>query len=142
MKDRLASANERLARVLRGPEAIESQLLYRVARPLLTITGFRASVEAKALAPDPALLRLLAGGDPATPQDLQLLQAHVQAVLAKVGPATVALDGATGVIIKDHLVLTAGHVTRTNCGLLSWRWMGSRGSVYSRSTCADAVLGS
>lgn len=70
-------------------------------------------VETRTTAPDPALARMLAGGEPETPKDLELLQAHVQSVLAKVGPATVALDGATGVIVAGRLVLTAGHVTRT-----------------------------
>jgi serine protease Do len=78
-----------------------------------TLCAQGASTEATAQATDPALDRMLKGGDPATPHDLEVLQAHVQSVLRRVGPATVALEGATGVIVKGNLVLTAGHVTRT-----------------------------
>lgn len=60
-----------------------------------------------------ALARLLAGGDAETPHDLLLLQEHVQQLLAKVLPSVVSVPGASGVIVADNLVLTAGHVVRT-----------------------------
>ncbi len=49
MKERLASLGDRLRRIERGPDAIEKQLLFRVARPLFTLAGWRAEVEATAL---------------------------------------------------------------------------------------------
>jgi hypothetical protein len=39
----------RLDRVLEGPEAIESQTFFRVVRPLLAVTGWRASLETKSI---------------------------------------------------------------------------------------------
>ncbi|MBX3261246.1 MAG: VWA domain-containing protein [Labilithrix sp.] len=66
MSARLDDVGERLARALRGPAAIESQRLFRMARPLLAMAGWRASIEATAL---PALIALLradgASSDPA-----------------------------------------------------------------------------
>ncbi|MBX3216726.1 MAG: hypothetical protein KF850_32120, partial [Labilithrix sp.] len=56
MSARLDAIGERLARVLRGPSAIEAQRLFRMARPLLARTGWRASIEASAL---PELVTLL-----------------------------------------------------------------------------------
>jgi hypothetical protein len=67
VKERLEAIGERLERVLCGPNAIESQLLFRVARPLFAIAGWRANVEAKALEELVALLRADANAlDPTT----------------------------------------------------------------------------
>jgi len=49
VSERLGAIGERLERVVRGPDAIESQLLFRVARPLLAIAKWRASIDATAL---------------------------------------------------------------------------------------------
>ncbi len=49
VSERLGAIGERLERVVRGPDAIESQLLFRVARPLLAIAKWRASIDANAL---------------------------------------------------------------------------------------------
>ncbi|MBX3199600.1 MAG: VWA domain-containing protein [Labilithrix sp.] len=56
MSARLDAIGERLARVLRGPSAIKAPRLFRMARPLLARTGWRASIEASAL---PELVTLL-----------------------------------------------------------------------------------
>ncbi len=49
MSERLDALGQRLDRVVRGPDAIEAQLLFRVARPLFAITRWRASIGATAL---------------------------------------------------------------------------------------------
>ncbi|MBX3209987.1 MAG: hypothetical protein KF764_33465 [Labilithrix sp.] len=67
MSERLAAIGERLTRIVRGPAAIESQLLFRMARPLLAATGWRASIDATALTALIALLR--ADGATADPND-------------------------------------------------------------------------
>jgi len=57
VSERLVSLGERIDRVMRGPRAIESQLLFRVARPVLAIAGWRASIRVDALSSLLALLR-------------------------------------------------------------------------------------
>lgn len=57
------------------------------------------------------LAAIFAGGAPANLAEVRAMQDHVQALLARVVPATVSLPGATGVLIEGGLVLTAGHVT-------------------------------
>ena len=57
MSDRLDALGERLDRIVRGPDAIESQLFFRLARPLLAISGWRARVQATALGKLVDLLR-------------------------------------------------------------------------------------
>ncbi len=48
----------RLDRILKGPEAIESQTFFRVVRPLLAITGWRAQLTTKSTIALVALLRV------------------------------------------------------------------------------------
>lgn len=55
----LAALGERIDHVLRGPDAIESQLLFRVARPIFAIGRWRASLQTKSLT---ALVAELGGG--------------------------------------------------------------------------------
>lgn len=54
---KLAALEERLTRVMRGPEAIESQTFFKVARPLFAIARWRASMKSEALANLLALLK-------------------------------------------------------------------------------------
>lgn len=48
---------ERLDRILRGPSAIESQTFFRVVRPILALTGWRAELTTKSILDLVALLR-------------------------------------------------------------------------------------
>jgi serine protease Do len=57
------------------------------------------------------LAEIFSGEAPANLAEARAMQEHVQALLARVWPATVSLPGATGVLIEGGLVLTAGHVT-------------------------------
>lgn len=61
------------------------------------------------------LAEILAGDAPRGPEELRAMQAHVQALLARVLPATVSVPGASGVLVERDgrtFVLCAAHVTR------------------------------
>lgn len=45
----MSELGERLDRILKGPEAIESQTFFRVVRPILAMTGWRAQLTTKAV---------------------------------------------------------------------------------------------
>ena len=60
------------------------------------------------------LAEILAGDDPASVAELRAMQQHVQELIARVLPATVALPGASGVLVRREdtfYVLSAAHVT-------------------------------
>ncbi len=59
------------------------------------------------------LERIFRGGVPETVADLRAMQEHVRRLVVKVLPSIVALPGASGVIVGDGFVLSAGHVTRS-----------------------------
>lgn len=87
MSERLDAVGERLERVLRGPKAIESQLLFRVARPLLSIAKWRASIEAGALA---ALIADLRANE--TTSDPAATRAKLDAAIAELERNVVAVE--------------------------------------------------
>jgi von Willebrand factor type A domain len=80
VSDRLSALGARIADVLRGPHAIGSQVLFRVARPILAIAGWRAKLEAKALE---ELVELLRDGG---------VMADVEAARTKLDRATLELE--------------------------------------------------
>ncbi len=57
------------------------------------------------------LTEILAGGEPANRVELREMQGYVQELIERVLPATVSLPGASGVVIPNGYVLTAGHVS-------------------------------
>lgn len=109
MKEQLEALNERLARILRGPDAIESQLLFRVARPLFSVAGWRADVEAKALDALIAALRQ-------APCDLESATAKLDAALAELERNVVALERVS--IIKKRAPVAHALWLRRVVGLL------------------------
>jgi len=52
------------------------------------------------------------GGAPQNLNDLRALETQLQSMVAKVSASVVNVGGGSGVIVKDNLVLTAGHVIR------------------------------
>jgi serine protease Do len=89
----------------------------RIAMRLTSLTlpwalALAAALPAQANPPtEERLAEIFAGEAPASLAEARAMQDHVQALLARVLPATVSLPGATGVLIEGGLVLTAGHVT-------------------------------
>ena len=74
---------------------------------------FAAALSAQAVTEE-RLGEILAGDDPKTVAELQAMQAHVQALVQRVLPATVALAGASGVLVRRDdrtYMLCAAHVT-------------------------------
>jgi hypothetical protein len=61
VSERLEELDERIGRVMRGPGAIESQLFFRVARPVLAIAGWRARIRVEALLELLTVLRVSSG---------------------------------------------------------------------------------
>ncbi len=60
------------------------------------------------------LAEILAGDEPRTVAELAAMQAHVQALIGRVLPATVSVPGASGVLVHrdgGYFVLCAAHVT-------------------------------
>jgi serine protease Do len=80
------------------------------------VTTIVAVALGAALAAQEATLpaRIRKGGAPKTVAELRALEAHVQALIERALPATVSLDGASGVLVEGGYVLTAGHVVRAN----------------------------
>ena len=63
------------------------------------------------------LEEILAGGAPRDPAELAAMQAHVQALVDRVLPATVSVPGASGVLVEhdgETYVFCAAHVTEEN----------------------------
>jgi len=76
------------------------------------------SPEAPALASLPDALQrtyaaIPADGVPRNVADLKAIERHVQALIDRALPAIASVAGASAVVVKDGLVLTAGHVIRT-----------------------------
>lgn len=82
----VASLEARLADVLRGPEAIGSQLLFRVARPLLALASWRAAISASALE---ALVTALRAEGTASPELVAAARKELEANVAAVERVTI-----------------------------------------------------
>ena len=74
----LAALSERLDAVLKGPEAIEAQTLFRVFRPLFAIAGWRAQLTTTATLELVALLRQPAKDWPAVTKTLERAQRELE----------------------------------------------------------------
>ena len=93
-------------------------VLFGLPAALTAQPAAAADAAAKRVAPAPTAAATLPetirrGGEPSGTDDLRAMQHHVQALLAEVLPATIALGGASGVIVEGGYVLTAAHVTRS-----------------------------
>lgn len=82
----LAALEARLADVLRGPDAIGAQLLFRVARPLLALASWRAEIAATALE---VLVTSLRAGGTASPALVAAARKELEANVAAVERVTI-----------------------------------------------------
>jgi len=85
----------------------------------IAVLAGAAATQEPTLAPSlPEALRrtyaaLPVDGVPRGVADLKAIERHVQALIDRTLPAIASVGGATGVVVKDGFVLTAGHVIRT-----------------------------
>lgn len=92
-------------------------MTFRFALPCLLVAPLLAQAEVPHKPSSPVAERLteiFAGDEPRDVAELQAMQEHVQALIAKVLPATVSVPGASGVLVHrdgEYFVLCAAHVT-------------------------------
>lgn len=92
VNERLDAIGERLDRVLRGPDAIEAQLLFRVARPLFAIAGWRANMRSSALSTLVGLLQSADGAPERPTSDPAAAKAALEGAIRELEANVVAIE--------------------------------------------------